>query len=181
MTQSKTHRDSSERSPVATPNVPNVATSPKNNTYERALEMFFQDGPSQDQQSQLPQEVDGLSVRRQAMIEAVYQAEHETERLHALRMLYAHFGLPHNVRVISLALTSEDEPLALEALRALEAWLTAQLEMGESGLETLEMWRAQLESRLEHLILRSFNDLIQSETARCQSMLRRALSTQAPN
>lgn len=146
----------------------------QNSTYERALAMFFEDGPSQEQQSELPSEVDGLSVRRKAMINAVHEARHETERLHALKLLYAQFGLPHQIQIIALALTSEDEALSLEALRILKGWIASHLEMGEEGRATVHEWSAHLESRLEHLMIRSFHEEIQTLSAFCQRELKRA-------
>jgi len=139
---------------------------PKNATYERALSAFF-DGqkPTADQQKSLPQTIDGLSMRRQAMIQAVWDAKHETDQLQALKLLRARFGLPHDIRVIALALNVEDESMALDALKALEQWLETQKSSGNQ--ELVMSWRTQLMSRMDRLVVRSFREDIHLMTQRC--------------
>ena len=146
-------------------------TKPKNATYERALSAFF-DGqkPTVDQQKSLPTDIDGLSMRRQAMIEAVWNAEHDTDQLQALKLLRARFGLPHNIRIIILALNLEDEPMSLDALKALEQWLETQQNIGNQELVT--SWRSDIMSRIDRLVVHSFREDIQMIAQRCIHLMR---------
>ena len=146
-------------------------SKPKNTTYERALSAFF-DGqqPTADQQKNLPQDIDGLSIRRQAMIQAVWDAKHESEQLQALKILRARFGLPHDIRIIVLALNVEDEPMSLDALKALEQWLEAQLTTDNQ--ELISSWRAKLASRIDRLMIRSFREDIHTAAQRCSHLMR---------
>ena len=148
-------------------------TKPKNATYERALSAFF-DGqkPTEDQQKHLPQDIEGLSIRRQAMIQAVWDAEHEADQLQALKRLRARFGLPHNIRIMVLALNIEDEPMALDALKVLEQWFQSQ--HSANNLEIIKNWRSQLMDRLDRLILRSFREDIHALVQRCSRLIKEA-------
>ena len=146
-------------------------SKPKNATYERALSAFF-DGqqPTADQQKNLPQDIDGLSIRRQAMIQAVWDAKHESEQLKALKLLRTRFGLPHDIRIIVLALNVEDELMSLDALKALEQWLEAQ--HTTDNQELISSWRAKLTSRIDRLIIRSFREDIHAIAQRCSRLMR---------
>ena len=146
-------------------------TKPKNATYERALSAFF-DGqkPTTDQQKHLPENIDGLSMRRQAMIQAVWDAKHETEQLQALKLLRARFGLPHDIRLIVLALNVEDEPMSLDALKALESWAQTQQNTGKQDL--IAHWRGDVMTRVDRLIVRSFREDIHELAQRCTRLMR---------
>lgn len=141
------------------------AGQPKNATYQRALSAFFGDQKlTPDQKQSLPQDVDGLSARRQSMIQAVLEATSEADRLLSLKRLRARFGIPQDIRVIAFSLTIEDESLALDGLKSLERWIEAQR---LADRESLKSWRDELEQRIERLTLRSFRDDIQSQARRC--------------
>jgi len=148
-------------------------TKPKNATYERALSAFF-DGhePTADQQKHLPQDIEGISIRRQAMIQAVRDAEHETAQLQALKLLRARFGLPHDIHIVILALNIEDEPMTLDALKVLEQWLQSQ--HSSNNLELINNWRSQLMERIDRLTLRSFRKDIHALSQRCSRLIQDA-------
>ena len=138
---------------------------PKNVTYQRALSAFFGDQElTADQKQSLPQDVDGLSAKRQSMIKSVLEAPNASEELSALKLLRSRFGIPQDIRVITLALTLEDESLAVEGLKTLERWIESQ--QITSG-EALESWRDELTTRIERLTLRSFRDDVQQHATRC--------------
>lgn len=146
---------------------------PKNATYERALAAFFEgQSPTEEQREQLPDDVEGLSARRQALIEAIYQAETTSEQLSLLKKLRLRFGLSHDIKMIHLALSTEDDALALEALERLETWLKQRIN-DETGTlkDGLEQWRARLAPRVDSLAFRSFNPKIQALASRCQDLL----------
>ena len=144
---------------------------PKNATYERALSAFFEgEGPTSDQRKNLPQNIEGLSLRRQAMIQAVWDASHETEQLRALKLLRARFGLPHDIRIIILALNVEDEPMSLEALKVLEQWIQTQKTTGKD--DTLIHWKSELMSRIDRLVVRSFREDIHEAAQHCTRLMR---------
>lgn len=148
-------------------------SQPKNATYERALAAFFEgQEPTEEQREQLPDDIEGLSARRQALIEAIYQAETASEQLIQLRQLRLRFGLPQDIKMIDLAISTEDDALSLEGLERLETWLSARVE-AESGTlhESLEAWRSQLSRRVDRLLFRSFNPKIQALAETCQKLL----------
>mgnify|MGYP000277120190 CR=1 FL=1 len=145
----------------------------KNATYERALAAFFEgQEPTQEQKEQLPDDVEGLSARRQALIEAIYQAETSSEQLTQLRQLRLRFGLPQDIKMIDLALSTEDDALSLEGLERLEQWLVTRVQAESTSLQdSLNSWRPRLNRRVDNLLFRSFNPKIQELAAKCQKLL----------
>lgn len=146
---------------------------PKNATYERALAAFFEgQEPTQEQREQLPEDVEGLSARRQALIESIYQAETASEQLVQLRQLRLRFGLPQDIKMIDLAISTDDDALSLEGLERLETWLNTRVQSEPGALQdSLEAWRTQLTRRVDRLLFRSFNPKIQAKAAKCQELL----------
>jgi len=142
-------------------------TDPKNPTYQRALRAFFEGGaPAPAQRERLPDEVSGVTVRRQAMVDEALSAATREGRLRALRALSAAFGLPPDLRVLYLALTPDDEGLALAALAPLRRVLA------DEGPRLAEETREQLRERLRTLEARSFSEALLSATAECLRALR---------
>ncbi len=142
------------------------ASGPKNPTYQRALQAFFEGGaPAPEQLERLPEEVDGLTVRRKAMIDDVLSAPSREVRLRALRALNGAFGLPPDLRVIYLALTPEDESLTLAGLNALYPVLR------EQSTPLIEEAREQLRDRLALIETRTFNEAILSAVGACRRAL----------
>ena len=148
-------------------------SQPKNATYERALAAFFEgQEPTEEQREQLPDDIEGLSARRQTLIEAIYQAETASEQLIQLRQLRLRFGLPQDIKMIDLAISTEDDALSLEGLERLETWLSARVKAESGDLhESLEAWRSQLSRRVDSLLFRSFNPKIQALAEKCQKLL----------
>ena len=146
---------------------------PKNTTYERALSAFFADqAPTEEQRQLLPDDVDGLSARRQALIKELLDSEDSGEQLRLVKQLRLRYGLSSDIRVIILALTTEDEGLAIEALKLLRPWLEARgEESAESMRSNLDSWRGTLSQKVETLLLRSFNPRIQELAAQCHRLL----------
>ena len=143
----------------------------KNATYERALKSFFEGGePTSAQRSQLPEDIEGLSARRQSMIDAIWAAPDEYQQLKALRMLRSRFGLPSDIRIISLALHPEDEQMTLDALRSLENWLQGEKREGEPS-ELFLSWAPELRKRVESIMLRSFKEGLLNASQRCLLLL----------
>lgn len=161
MSQDKAKTEESSSSPQ----------SKKNATYERALNAFFEGGqPSQEQQKSLPDDVAGLSARRQAMIDTVLSEPNEELQLQALRQLRLRFGLPTDIRILFIALRPDDEILSLEALKQLEHWLNVETRGGQTS-ELLLHWAPQLRIPVEIIMLRSFKESLQSVASRCLSMI----------
>ena len=143
------------------------ARAPKNPTYQRALQAFFEGGaPAPEQRERLPDEVGGLTVRRKAMVDQVLSASSRDARLSALRALNAAFGLPPDLRVLYLALTPEDESLTLAALNALYPMLS------EGTSQLTDETRAQLRDRLLGVETRSFNEAVLGAVGACLRALR---------
>ena len=141
--------------------------SSKNRTYERALSAFFGESSlSDEQRERLPSDVDGLSVRRKKMIQAVLDAPSPTARLNALKRLDKSFGLPSDLSVLSAALIPEEPALAVKALRGLAPLLN------EEPLELLLSHRERLIERLRSLEIRLFHDEGLTLTQRCLTRLR---------
>ena len=151
----------------------NPKSSPKNATYERALAAFFEGSePTVEQKKQLPDDIEGLSARRIAMIEAILQADTSSEQLKALRKLRLRYGLPNDIRMIDLALSTDDESLALEGLQSLKEWLELRTgECSESMKNSLLAWRSKLNHRVDTLLFRSFNPKIQELARQCSQLL----------
>lgn len=145
--------------------------SAKNPTYERALSVFFEgSSPTQEQRARLPTEVDGLSVRRKAMIKKVMEATSEHARTRALKRLHGSFGLTDDVRLLRWALTPDELPLTLAALKRLEGVLQGLLQGQEEPLPPQE--REKLLERLSTLEVRLFHEEALSLTGRCLQHLR---------
>ena len=147
--------------------------NPKNSTYERALSAFFSDqAPTEEQRQQLPSDVDGLSARRQTLIEEIIASEDSVDQLRLVKQLRLRYGLSSDIRVINLALTTEDEGLAIEALGLLARWLEVR---GEDSAEMMHQqlvsWRNTLSAKVDTLLFRSFNPKIQELAGRCSRML----------
>ena len=153
-----------------TPQASPSPSSPQNNTYQRALSAFFQgEAPSDEQRSRLPDEVDGLSVRRKAMIQAVEQASSPQARHRALLKLHRAFGLPSQVSILAYALTPEDPPLTLAALKRLEPLLREHITHDEP---LSEAQRELLRERLTSLEVRLFQEEHLTLTSACLKLLR---------
>ncbi len=148
-------------------------SSPKNNTYERALSAFFEDqAPTEEQRQHLPTDVDGLSARRQALIESILTCDDSVEQLRLVKQLRLRFGLTSDIRIICLALTTEDDPLALEGLQHLLRWLEARGEESPERMRnSLTAWKHELGRKVETLLLRSFNSKVQSLADQCNRLL----------
>ena len=155
------------------PHASKTKSAPKNATYERALSAFFEGHePSEDQKKQLPDDVEGVSARRQALIESVLSSETTTEQLSPLRRLRLRFGLPSDIRIINLALGMEDESLAIEGLQSLKQWLESRSgDTSETMKNGLEAWRSKLNHRVDTLLFRSFNPKIQELASQCSRLL----------
>ena len=141
--------------------------STKNRTYERALSAFFDgDTPTDEQKERLPSEVDGLSVRRKKLINAVLEADSTARRMSALKRLNQVFGLPANLTVLSYALTPDDPNLSLKALKKLSVLLT------EEPNALILPHKEALLDRLRSLEIRTFNEEALMLTQRCVSTLK---------
>lgn len=145
----------------------------KNSTYERALSAFFEGAePTKEQRELLPSDVDGLSVKRQALVDKILQEESSREQLSLLKQLRLRFGLSSDIRILYLSLTTEDELLAQDALQLLVPWLEARSgDVTEQMKENLKSWRPALNRKVDTLLLRSFNPKIQKLAQQCSSLL----------
>lgn len=169
--QTFSHLEGMERDEENT--APSNLEGPKNATYERALSAFFADqAPTDEQRQQLPSDVDGLSARRQALIDEIVISTDHLEQLRLVKQLRLRYGLSSDIRIINLALTTEDEGLAIEALTLLLRWLEVR---GENSAETMrqqiDSWRSTLSRKVDTLLLRSFNPKIQDLAGRCSRLL----------
>ena len=141
----------------------NEVTS-QNQTYQRALEAFFQgESISKETKQRLPTDVEGLSIRRKAMIDAVKQAASERVRLEALSTLQRTFGLPQDLEMIYYALSPEQDHLNLVALQTLQTYLASNTTVGA--------WEERLMERLQIIQVRSFDQKILNHIDQCIDLI----------
>lgn len=142
----------------------NEVTS-QNQTYQRALEVFFQgENISKEIKQRLPNDVEGLSIKRSTMIDTVKQAPSERVRLEALSELQRVFGLPQDLEMIYYALSPEQDYLNLVALQTLQIYLNKTM--------TVDAWEERLIERLQSIQVRSFNQEILKHIERCLDLIR---------
>ena len=138
---------------------PSSETVTQNQTYQRALNAFFQgEVIPQALQQRLPDEVEGLSVRRSQCIQQVKQADSERSRLEALMRLNRDFGLPNDLEILYHALTPDQNQLNLVALQLLHTYLQTH---------DADAWREPLQERLELLQVRSFDAQVLDMVNQC--------------
>lgn len=154
--------------------LPSTAKSgPKNATYERALAAFFEGSePTVEQKKQLPDDIEGLSARRIALMDSILTADTSSEQLKGLRQLRLRYGLPTDIRIIDLALSTDDESLSLEGLQSLKTWLELRNgDCSDNMRNSLLAWRNKLNHRVDTLLFRSFNPKIQELASQCRRLL----------
>jgi hypothetical protein len=137
----------------------------QNQTYQRALEVFFQgENLSKEIKQRLPNDVEGLSIKRKTMVDAVKQAPSEKIRLEALSKLQRAFGLPQDLEMIYYALSPEQDYLNLVALQTLQIYLNGNVAVGA--------WEERLIERLQSIQVRSFDQEILNHIDRCLDLIR---------
>ena len=147
---------------VSTP-IPKIFTD--HPTYQRVLEALIDpDALSDEQIQKLPQEAHGLSAERKTLIELIKQSSSSAHQVSLLLDLRYRFGLPHDLEILYLCLTLDQEHLTIDALNQLQHHLSKSLDLGA--------WNQRLTDRLQFLEIRSFNPRIQSLAAFCLNQLK---------